>query len=175
MNCMKKPEYFEKIRKEIDTEIVQPFTGEKNTGILDMLDFENVYNLKYYSMCFYESLRIQAPVLNSTTLQLTKTSKCNWLTISENTAITIDMRCLHHNAKEWIEPEKFIPDRFDPTSVYFFTPSGSKRNPYSFAPFLGGQRICLGKTFAETVSKFVGPTLAHKYSFEFEDKSIPLD
>lgn len=162
---MKKPEYFEKIRKEIDEEIVQTFTGDVDADILDKLNFESVYSLSYYSQCFYESLRIQAPVLNSTSLSLTKTCKCNWLTIREKEAITIDMRCLHHNPKEWIEPEKYIPDRFDPASPYFLTPCGKKRNPYSFAPFLGGQRICLGKTFAETVSKFVGPTLVYKYSF----------
>ena len=40
----------------------------------------------------------------------------------------------------------------------------------SYGPFLGGKRICLGKTFVETASKFIGPTLISHFDFEFVDK-----
>ena len=33
------------------------------------------------------------------------------------------------------------------------TPSGSKRQVYSFVPFFGGKRVCKGKTFAENIGK----------------------
>lgn len=69
------------------------------------------------------------------------------------------MHHLHRNLKYWKEPEKYIPERFDPSSEYFLTPEGKKRHPMAFSPFFGGKRICLGKTFAETVSKIVGPSL----------------
>ena len=41
----------------------------------------------------------------------------------------------------------------------------------SFAPFFGGKRICLGKTFAETISKIISPSLLAHFDFEFEDPS----
>lgn len=68
----------------------------------------------------------------------------------------------------WIEPEKFIPERFDPNSKYYLTPEGKKRNPLAFNPFTGGKRICLGKTFAEVVSKFIVTPLLWKYDFEIK-------
>jgi cytochrome P450 len=71
---------------------------------------------------------------------------------------------------EWITPEKFIPDRFDPSSEYFKKPNGQKRHPMSFSPFLGGKRICLGKTFVETISKIIGPTILSNFDFEYVDK-----
>jgi len=40
----------------------------------------------------------------------------------------------------------------------------------SFGPFLGGKRICLGKTFVETVSKITGPSILANFDFEFLDK-----
>ena len=40
----------------------------------------------------------------------------------------------------------------------------------AFSPFLGGKRICLGKTFVETISKIVGPTLLGHFDYEFVDK-----
>ena len=47
------------------------------------------------------------------------------------------------------------------------TPDGHKRHPMSFAPFLGGKRICLGKTFVEAISKLIGPTIIYTFDFEF--------
>eukprot|EP00349_Pseudokeronopsis_sp_Brazil_P005653 CAMPEP_0202964710 /NCGR_PEP_ID=MMETSP1396-20130829/8811_1 /ASSEMBLY_ACC=CAM_ASM_000872 /TAXON_ID= /ORGANISM="Pseudokeronopsis sp., Strain Brazil" /LENGTH=108 /DNA_ID=CAMNT_0049687037 /DNA_START=1196 /DNA_END=1522 /DNA_ORIENTATION=- len=82
----------------------------------------------------------------------------------------MDMYFLHHNAEEWIDHDKFIPERFDPASPYAMTPSGKKRNPMSFAPFLGGKRICLGKTFVETISKIIGPTIIGTFDFKFVDE-----
>ena len=73
---------------------------------------------------------------------------------------------LGNNPAEWIEPEKFIPERFDSSSKYFLTPSGKKRNPYSYSPFLGGNRICVGKTFAEMISKFVVPALLTNFHWD---------
>ena len=77
------------------------------------------------------------------------------------------MSFLHHREDIWIEHDKFIPQRFDPKSKYYLTPKGEKRPHYAFSPFLGGMRICLGKTFIEVVSKFVGPTLLANFDFEF--------
>jgi cytochrome P450 len=42
----------------------------------------------------------------------------------------------------------------------------------SFSPFLGGKRICLGKTFAETVVKIVGPNLLYHFNFEYVDETL---
>jgi len=50
------------------------------------------------------------------------------------------------------------------------TPNGNKRHPYSYAPFLGGTRICVGKTFAELASKVVGPKLLYAFDYEFLNK-----
>ena len=61
---------------------------------------------------------------------------------------------------------KFVPERFDTDSVWYKTPSGEKRNPLSFSPFLGGSRVCLGKTFAEITLKFMIPLWYHCFNFE---------
>ena len=84
--------------------------------------------------------------------------------------MTINIQELHHNPQYWIEPEKFIPERFDSHSPYALQPDGKKRHPLAFTPFTGGKRICTGKTFAEIVSKLVVPALLCKYEFVFEDK-----
>ena len=83
------------------------------------------------------------------------------------------MKHLCNNPNEWIEPEKFIPERFNPGHSHYLTPSGAKRNPYSFSPFLGGQRICLGKTFVEAVSKITLTTWLTEFDISFPEGVNP--
>jgi len=87
------------------------------------------------------------------------------LKIRKGDAISISMANLCRDKNQWIEPDRFIPERFDSQSEYFLTPSGSKRSPFAFSPFLGGMRICLGKTFVETVSRVSLPVLLTKFEF----------
>lgn len=78
---------------------------------------------------------------------------------------------MHHDPSQWQEPSKFMPDRFDPKSKWYETPNGKSRNPLTFNPFLGGKRVCLGKTFAETLIRFVIPILFYHIDFDFKDES----
>ncbi len=45
----------------------------------------------------------------------------------------------------------------------------------TFNPFLGGKRVCLGKTFAETVIRFTLPILLYHFDFEFVNKDQKIN
>ncbi len=124
-----------------------------------MINFDNMTNLKYNSNCFMESLRIEPPIQYSTYCCLTEDAQVGEYFFKAGDPFTIDMMHLQHREDEWFEPEKYIPDRFDPESEYFLTPGGKKRHIMSFSPFLGGKRICLGKTFVDVVSKIISPSI----------------
>ena len=95
--------------------------------------------------------------------------QCGPLKIGKGHPFSISIYHLHNNPDEWIQPECFIPERFDPESPYYLTPKGTKRNPFSFSPFLGGSRICIGKTFVEAISKLTLPVLLTHFLFELPD------
>ena len=80
------------------------------------------------------------------------------------------MTDIQNDRNEWFSPEKFMPERFDTSSPYYKRPDGKKRNPLSFNPFFGGKRICLGKTFAEIIAKFVVPALLSRFTFDLVDQ-----
>jgi retinoid hydroxylase len=63
-----------------------------------------------------------------------------------------------------------VSERFDPESPWRLTPSGKQRQPSSYIPFLGGKRVCLGKTFAENAFKTIMPLILNEFEFEFIDK-----
>jgi len=109
---------------------------------------DQIQNLEIFSNCFNEAIRIQPPVPFSTPLMMTQDTEAGGLMIRKGDPLLIGIKHLCKNPSEWIQPEKFIPERFDMSSPLSLTPSGQKRNAFSFSPFLGGSRICLGMTFA---------------------------
>ena len=112
---------------------------------------------------------MQPPVWFSSSCSMSEEVQCGPLRMGKGHIFSISMWHLHNNPEEWHEPAKFIPERFDPNSQFYLTPSGTKRNPFSFSPFLGGSRICIGKTFIEAVSKLTVPVLISNFQFEFTE------
>lgn len=135
---------------------------------MEVIDYDHLGELTYYGYCFNETLRLQPPVTYSSLVAMTNDVKCGDVVIRKSDMIAISMHHLCNNPNEWIDFKKFIPERFDSDSPYFLTPSGKRRNPFSFSPFLGGSRICLGKSFVENTSRLTVPTLLSHFDFNFE-------
>jgi cytochrome P450 len=128
---------------------------------------ENVQELPFLGYCLSESLRIEPPVRYSSTVCLTEDLEICGVKIKKGEQLEIDMGNLHRNPREYQQPNEYIPDRFDPSSPYYLTSAGKKRNTMSYMPFLGGKRVCLGKTFAEMSSKMAAATILNTFDFEF--------
>ena len=128
---------------------------------------EVVEELDYLKMCYSEVLRYDSPIPTSTTSCFSKDINVGGVIFKKGTAFFICIADLHRSEKEWIDPDTFNPDRFDPSSKYFKRSDGSNRNSLAFNPFLGGKRICLGKTFAETTLRLLLPLYYHHFDFEF--------
>ena len=92
--------------------------------------------------------------------------------LKANDDISINFMGLHFNQNEWKDPYKFLPERFDQENEASLTPSGNKRNPYSWLPFNAGKRICFGKTFAEMNLKLIAVYLTQYFNFEIVDKKF---
>lgn len=76
--------------------------------------------------------------------------------IPRRTQIVIDSEMLHRNPRDWTDPDRFIPERF--------LPENSKdRDPYSFIPFSGGPRNCIGKAFGMMEDKVIIAHIVHSF------------
>ena len=95
-------------------------------------------------MFINECLRLKHPIGNTERYRLLEDVKVDGITIKKEQRIKFYTQGVHLNPNEWHQPFKFIPERFDPNSKYFKTPSGKNRNEYSFIPFHFGDRKCLG-------------------------------
>ena len=99
MYMLPKPEYIQKIRDELKTVIIDPYlknNSEKvitNEDILyEALNYDNLWDLKYYTSCFSESLRIEPPVPYTSTVMLTEDSKIGNILIKKGECIEIDIK-----------------------------------------------------------------------------------
>lgn len=119
--------------------------------------------------CWFESLRLQPPFPYSTTHRFTKDVRINGVLFTPQTLFTTHPQAIHNDPKEWRSPELYCPERFDPKSPMWLRPDGKPRNPFSFCPFFGGSRICLGKTLAETMAVYTLPLMMSHFDFEFTD------
>lgn len=66
--------------------------------------------------------------------------------IREGRRVVYSIFLTQRDAKAWPEPDRFDPDRFAP---------GTKVAPYTFLPFGGGKRNCIGAYFAQVEARAV--------------------
>ena len=64
--------------------------------------------------------------------------------IKKGTLVIFPIYAMHHNPKYFPEPEKFKPERFLKTE----SESDNFAAQFSYIPFGGGQRQCIGMRFA---------------------------
>lgn len=114
-------------------------------------------------------MRLQPPTPTSSSNVFNTTTTIHGIEFTPQTGFLVNFCAIHTDPKEWKEPERYIPERFDPKSEMYLRPDGKPRNPFSFCPFFGGKRICLGKTLAEFMTVFTLPLILYHLDFEFCD------
>ena len=69
----------------------------------------------------------------------------------------------HRDPSIWKNAEDFCPERFA---------HGRKTPPFSYIPFGGGPRVCIGATFGQAEARIVIARLLQTYEFEFTNHKI---
>ena len=169
------PEVKQKILTEVDKlmNFVKDDVREKLT--VDVAE----EHLVYTRWAYMESLRIEPPASMTTIAAFTHDvtfesgvkSKLPRFTLRKGDAFNIAIEKIQKDPRHWHDPESFIPERFDEKSHYYLRPNGEMRHPLAFTPFMGGKRICLGKTFAEITTRLTVPILMHSFNFEYADQA----
>jgi cytochrome P450 len=66
----------------------------------------------------------------------------------------------HHSAKHWDDPEAFKPERF-------MGEAAKKRKPYTYIPFGGGKRSCIGGAMSQVENTLALSMLLRRFQPEF--------
>ncbi|XP_077996721.1 ultra-long-chain fatty acid omega-hydroxylase-like [Glandiceps talaboti] len=157
-NLARNPEHQQKCREEIDS-ILDTKNG-------DTIEWDDLGNLPYLTMCIKESLRFN-PTVPFIGRRLSKPMKLPELnvTIPAGEWIGILIVLLHRNPYIWDDPDTFDPLRFTPEN-------SQSRSPYAYVPFSAGPRNCIGQNFAMNEIKIVVGSALRKFELTV-DESIP--
>ena len=79
--------------------------------------------------------------------------------VPEGTRVMYSIYLSHRDKNHWDNPTEFCPARFDRSSE-------DKQPPFTYVPFGGGPRNCIGAAFAQVEAKVVISRLLQNFDFE---------
>jgi retinoid hydroxylase len=142
------PEVKEKIRQE-----------QEKLGISKVFTLENLKEMTYLEQVLKEVLRFVPPV-GGGFRETIETFTFNGYLIPQGWSVQYNIKQTHQDTEIYDNPDKFDSDRFDRER------EENKQKSFSYIPFGGGLRECLGKEFARLEMKILAAMLVRNYDWE---------
>lgn len=118
---------------------------------------EVIANLPYLNAVCQEALRLYPIVINSTPREVKEPFEVDGYCLPIGTRIMPSIYLAHHREQVFPQPKQFKPERFIENQF----------SPYEYLPFGGGNRQCLGMSFALYEMKLVLAALLLKPTVEY--------
>ncbi|CAH0560964.1 unnamed protein product [Brassicogethes aeneus] len=124
----------------------------------------DLHQLKYTEMAINESMRL-IPTVPMIGRRAVGDLDLGTRVIPANTDVILMFIHTHRNEKYYPNPKKYDPNRFLPEEV-------AKRPQYSYLPFSGGPRNCIGMKYAMMVMKTTIANIVRNFHITTKHKSI---
>jgi cytochrome P450 len=116
---------------------------------------EDLARLPYTEMVFAEALRLYPPAWATGRLAI-KDYEIGGYHIAKGALVLVSQFVMHRDARYFPDPERFDPERW--------TPQAKQQRPaFSYFPFGGGPRRCIGEGFARMEGVLLVATLARRW------------
>jgi cytochrome P450 len=147
------PDIQARVREEIDRAV-----GQRTPT------FADANELTYLDQVIKETLRLYPPIHLGSRIAANDV-KFQDFVFPAGTRILYSIYLTHRHKAYWPEPHRFDPERFSPENV-------RQRPPYTFLPFGGGPRNCIGMAFAQVEAKVVLARILQKFELRFVGKQV---
>ena len=142
---------FERILRDFD--VHRRLRDEVDAVVGDArLDHEHIAKLVYLDATIKETMRLR-PVIPLVGRKLTRPMQVRDYEIPAGTVIGPSIYLTHRRPDIYPDPERFMPERFVDRKI----------DPYTYFPFGGGMRRCIGMAFAMHEMKVVLATVLLRY------------
>jgi retinoid hydroxylase len=132
-------------------------------GLIDSINYDNLKKATYIGEVLQEVLRLNPPV-GGAFRKVIQECEYGGYRLPKGWNISFSIKGTHKNDDIYPFSDKFRPERFL---------SGSERDlskSYSYLPYGGGVRECLGKEFANLEMKIFAVSLLSHYDWELKQK-----
>ena len=122
------------------------------------ITLEQLKQMPYLEQVMKEVLRLVPPV-GGGFREVIRSCEFNGYQIPEGWSILYQINQTHKDSQVYPEPENFDPERFNPEY-------SANAKPFSYVPFGGGLRECLGKEFAKLEMKLFAARIVRECNWE---------
>jgi len=129
---------------------------------------EDLDEMPYLRMVLAESMRLYSPawIIGR---QVIEPCVVNGHMLKRREVVFVSQWVTHRDPRWWPDPDRFDPERFSPAR-------SAGRHRWSYFPFGGGSRLCVGESFAWAEAMLVLSTLLRTWRMEWADSGpMPLD
>ncbi len=134
----------------------------------DIPTAESVENLTWLMACFKEAMRLYPPVWVVPRMAA-KEDVIAGYRIPKGASVAVSIWSTHRDPAVYPNPKQFLPERW-------LGDEPDERARFSYLPFGGGRRACVGQGFAMLNAGILGAMIAQRYSFEHDPTvAIKLD
>ena len=127
---------------------------------------EDVPKLAYTRAVVAESMRLYPPVWTMGRRAI-EGHTIGGHAIDPGSLVILSQWIVHHDARWWDVPNDFRPERWQNEIENREAGTGNRTRPkYSYFPFGGGSRICIGESFAWTEAILLVATIAQRWTFK---------
>ena len=129
------------------------------------IDYDLISRLPYLDSVISETLRMHSPFMRVGRRTMSDYTLGNTgISIKKFEQVEIPIYAIHMSEEFYPDPQKFDPDRF-------MSERRRQLIPYTYLPFGGGPRNCIGMRFALMEIKLCLTQLIHRYKFLPCDKT----
>lgn len=129
------------------------------------LTAEDYPQLVYTRQVISESFRLYPPAW-IISREVSEAIEIGGYTLPKGAVVLMSQWAVHRNEKYWPNALRFDPDRFA-------AHESETRHKFTFFPFGGGVRQCIGDQFAWMEAVLLLATLGRKFRFEYAEKKSP--
>ncbi len=141
------PESLERVRQEFDAVL-----GDAPLGPNEMM------RLEYTTQVIQEGLRLYPPFW-MIDRQALADDRVGDVELPAGSTVIVYVYGAHHAPRYWDDPERFDPERF-------VKGSEKLRTPFTYLPFGGGPRVCIGNHYAMLQILMILSELLRRYDFQ---------
>ncbi|EDX74980.1 Cytochrome P450 superfamily [Coleofasciculus chthonoplastes PCC 7420] len=120
---------------------------------------EDLKQMTYLEQVLKEVMRLIPPV-GGGFREVIQSCELNGYQLPKGWSVQYQISRTHHDSDIYTQPEQFDPERFNPERAE------DKSKPFSYVPFGGGVRECLGREFAKLEMKLFTALLVRDYQWE---------
>jgi cytochrome P450 len=142
--------------RRVHAEIEAVLGGDRPT-MADVAEFD------YLERVIDEAMRLYPPVYTMFR-EPKQTAELGGYRIPEGSAVMLSQWAMHRSERHWDRPDTFDPDRWT---------RDADRPRFTYFPFGGGPRHCIGKHLAKLEAKLILARTAQRYRLEYTREGEP--